>query len=62
MERRTAADISKKRLAEAAGITRTAIILMENGQRLPSLELALRISAGLGISLGEVIQEAELRL
>jgi DNA-binding XRE family transcriptional regulator len=61
-ESREAKGLSKKRLAEVASISRTAIILMEKHQRQPSLELVLRIADGLGLSLATIITHAEERV
>jgi transcriptional regulator with XRE-family HTH domain len=60
-ERRTALAVSKKRLAEMSGVTRTAILLMERHDRSPSLELLLRLARALEIPFSEVVREAELR-
>ena len=51
--------MSKKRLAELSGVTRTAILLMERHERSPSLELLLRLAQAMDISLADVIREAE---
>ena len=54
--------MSKKRLAELSGVTRTAILLMERHERSPSLELLLRLAHALGISLADIIREAEKKV
>lgn len=61
-ERRESLNVSKKSLAAEAGVSRTAIILMESERRLPSLELVIKIAMGLGLSFSEVIAEAEKRM
>ncbi len=61
-ERREALGMSKKKLAELGGMTRTAIILMERHERRPSLELLLGIAHGLNIPLSRIIGEAEQRV
>jgi DNA-binding XRE family transcriptional regulator len=60
-EKRESLGVSKKRLAEDSGVTRTAIILMERHERSPSLELLLRLSMALQIPFSEVIAEADKR-
>lgn len=54
--------MSKKRLADLAGVTRTAILLVERHERLPSLELALRLARGLNLSLVDVLNAAEKKI
>jgi transcriptional regulator with XRE-family HTH domain len=53
--------ISQQMLAEAAGIDRTYVGLIERGLRKPTLDVAERISAALGKSLSSMITEAEQR-
>ena len=60
-EEREGFALSKKKLAAGSGVTRTAIILMESRQRSPSLNLAIRLSAGMGIPFSKVVAEAEKR-
>ncbi len=61
-EKREGMVLSKKKLAAASGVTRTAIILMEGRQRSPSLGLAIRIANGIGIPFSRIVAEAEKRL
>lgn len=61
-ERRETLQMSKKRLAELAGVSRTAIILTERGDRMPSLELSLRLAHSLDCSLADVIRDAQSRV
>lgn len=61
-ERRVAQEVSKKQLAARAGVSRTAIILMESDKRLPSLELAIKLAVGLDMPFSAVVIEAERRL
>lgn len=61
-EEREGMAMSKKKLAASSGVTRTAIILMESRQRSPSLNLAIRLSAGMGIPFAKVVAEAEKRM
>jgi transcriptional regulator with XRE-family HTH domain len=60
-ERREATDMSKKRLSEESGVTRTAIILMERYERSPSAELLFRLCRAMGVTLSAVVAEAERR-
>ncbi len=60
-EKRESLGVSKKRLAELSGVTRTAILLMERHDRSPSLELLLRIARALEVSMADIIREAEKR-
>jgi len=52
--------LSHEKLAELSGLHRTAISHIENRKRNPTLISCLKISYALGISLGDVIKEAEL--
>lgn len=61
-EKREGLGLSKKKLASDAGVSRTAIILMESNRRLPSLELTIKIAMGLGTSFSSVVTEAEQRM
>jgi DNA-binding XRE family transcriptional regulator len=61
-ERRAALEVSKKQLAVRAETSRTAIILMEAGKRLPSLELAIKLANGLDMPFSAVVTEAERRM
>lgn len=61
-EQRAQMDMSKKKLASAAGVSRTAIILMEAKKRSPSLELVIRLSMSMGVSVSSIVAKAERRL
>lgn len=61
-ENRIALDLSKKKLAAEAGVSRTAIILMEAHKRAPSLGLVIRLSMSMGVPLSRIITKAEKRL
>ena len=61
-ERREAQEVSKKQLAARAGVSRTAIILMEAGKRLPSLELVVKLALNLDIRFSAVVVEAERKM
>lgn len=60
-EERERLKLSKKKLAADAGVSRTAIILMESSRRLPSLELVIKLSRGLGLPFSTVVKKAERR-
>lgn len=61
-DRREALEVSKKQLAARAGVSRTAIILMEAGKRLPSLELVIKLAMNLDTPFSAVVEEAEKRM
>ena len=61
-EQRAKLSLSKKKLAATAGISRTAIILMEAQKRSPSLDLVVRLSMSMGVSFSSVVAKAEKRL
>lgn len=61
-EQRESLGVSKKQLAALAGVSRTAIILMEAGKRLPSLELVIKLAVGLGVSFSTIVRNAEKRV
>lgn len=47
-------DISQKKLADLAGITRQALHAIENGRSAPGLEVALRLAEALGCKLERI--------
>ena len=47
-------------LAEKSDIASKMVSLIERGERNPSLNVADSIAQGLGVSLSEMIQEAEI--
>ncbi len=55
-------ELSKKKLAAEAGVSRTAIILMEGRKRLPSLELAIKLAMSMNMPFSSVVAEAERRM
>jgi transcriptional regulator with XRE-family HTH domain len=58
-EARVDAGLSQKRLADAAGVARTGIIMFERGARVPSVYFCKAVANALGKSLQELIAEAE---
>lgn len=47
-------DISQKELAEAVGIKRSSVSMIESGNSLPSLKTAYKISSYFGKSIEEI--------
>ena len=54
---RRAADISQEELGFASGLHRTEIGLLERGERLPRLDTALRVAAGVGVRINSPLVE-----
>ena len=52
--------LSLEQLADLAQVHRTTIGLLEKGKRTPTLQMALRISSALNLSLSDIIREAEM--
>ena len=52
-------ELSHEKLGELSGLHRTAISHIENRKRNPTLISCLKISYALGISLGDIIKQAE---
>src|SRR6266487_65956 len=50
--------LSKYAVEKRAGVSQQMVGYVERGLRKPSLETALRIAAGLGVDLSEIITEA----
>lgn len=57
--RREAAGLSQEALADAAGLHRTYISLLERGQRNPSLEVIHALALGLGTSMATLVRELD---
>lgn len=51
--------LSRAALAEKSGLHQTYIGLLERGERSPNLDTAKAIANALGISLAQIIAEAE---
>jgi len=56
---RTQAGISQERLAELAGVERAYVSALERGRRNPTLLTQQRIAAALGVTLHQLIGDAE---
>jgi transcriptional regulator with XRE-family HTH domain len=53
--RRNFLDLSQEALAERAGIHRTLISLYEHGQRMPLTSTLIKLAAGLGVSVDQLV-------
>jgi len=51
--------LSHEKLANASGLTRQSIGIIEGGKRVPSVISCLKIAKGLGISLQKLLDMAE---
>ena len=60
-EYRTRAGLSQEELARAVNVSRQSIISIERGRYVPSLPLALRMSAFFRCSTDELFQGKEVR-
>ena len=56
---REAQGVTQEKLAELAEVDRTYVSMIERGKRRPTLEVAERICAALGMRLSEMIRRAE---
>jgi putative transcriptional regulator len=50
------AEMTQQDLADRAGVTRQTIIALEAGKYVPSLLLAFRLAAALGVGIEDVFQ------
>ncbi|MCR9096302.1 MAG: helix-turn-helix domain-containing protein [bacterium] len=57
--RREVAGLSQEGLADAAGLHRTYISLLERGQRNPSLEVIAALAEGLETTMASLVSEVE---
>ena len=56
---RIKADLSMTTVGERAGLSHQMVSFVEREMRSPTLDTLLRITGALGISLGDVVQQAE---
>ncbi|BCU77572.1 helix-turn-helix transcriptional regulator [Luteolibacter sp. LG18] len=51
--------LSRNRLSEIAGVSRTGVIMFERGERAPTIVICVAMAAGLGVPLSTLIRRAE---
>jgi putative transcriptional regulator len=61
-EQRTRRKVSQAELAEAVGVSRQTVILIESGRYLPSLPLAFTIARSLGLTVDETFADPRFRM
>lgn len=61
-EARMSANLTQEDLAERADVSVRFISFLETGKRQPSLSAIAAVSAGLGVSMSELMTAVELRL
>jgi len=57
--RRLQARLGQEKLADQAGLHRTHVSLIERGQGMPTLVVIHKLAVALGISMAELMAEAE---
>lgn len=57
-EERERQGLSLQKLGSLSGVSRTAIGMIEKGERSPSLIVCLRVAETLGLQLGDLLNEA----
>ena len=61
-QKRKELGMSHLKLAEACGLTRPAISMIESGKRVPTIATCYKICEALGVKLSDLILEAENKL
>ena len=61
-EHRQALGLSQEDVAGKAGVHPTHVGLVERGQRTPSLDVAAGLAQAVGLSLSDLVREAEQRV
>ena len=61
-EQRKAKGLSQESLAHKAGLHRTYVGLIERGQRNPTIEVGHALARALGVSLSDLVRDAEKRI
>lgn len=56
-DKRIAANMSQKELAQASGVSRVAITRYETGERKPNIEVAARIAKALACKVDDLIDK-----
>ena len=51
--------ITKVDIAQMAGLSRSAVLKIEKGERIPTISTLMRLTASLGVNLWEVLREIE---
>ena len=59
-KRREELSLSKKAVSERSGLSRSAVLRIENGERVPSLNTLLRHAKALDVKLWELIKSVEV--
>ena len=57
--RRLAAGMSQEAFADAAGLHRTHVSLLERGRQMPSILVAWKIATALGTTMADLLGEVE---
>jgi transcriptional regulator with XRE-family HTH domain len=57
--RRKELNLTQAQLAEKAGVTQGAISMIERGERVPSLDVLVKIADALGCKIDELIRKEE---
>jgi transcriptional regulator with XRE-family HTH domain len=57
--RRIAKGFSQGELAKATGLSRSAITMIENGQRNPTLMVCQALASALGVALSTILRQVE---
>lgn len=61
-EKRKAAGLNKQQLSLMVGVNRLSIRLIERGEANPTVDMLLKLTRGLGVSLADIMVETERRL
>lgn len=56
-DKRIAANMSQKELAQASNVSRVAITRYETGERVPSIEIAAKIAKALNCKVDDLIDK-----
>ena len=58
LQARESQEVSKRELSQRAGVSRTAIRTIENGEKSPSVYILLKICKGLDLDLWQLLRKA----
>lgn len=56
-QRRNDLDMTQAKLAEKVGVTQGAISMIERGERVPSLDVIIKLAEALGCTVDELIDK-----